>query len=125
MKTAGYLLSQSHQQLGEEELQTHTNTEMTGVNNFLLLLSVITKTRRGETFTHHLTQPPQQEAHSDVRGAREVELVAQSRREDEIVHVCGIERRVGGVGCSRRVFSSAPHCGVFVLRLPLRVRFPG
>lgn len=98
MKTAGYLLSQSHQQLGEEELQTHTNTEMTGVNDVLLLLSVIAQTRSGETSTHHLTQPPQQEAHTDVWGAREVELVAQSRREDEIVHVCGESADLVGGG---------------------------
>lgn len=38
-------------------------------------------------FPHHLAQPPQQEAHTDARGAGEVELVAQSRREDKIIHV--------------------------------------
>lgn len=78
-----YLLSQSHQQLGEEELQANTNTEMIGVINILLH----THTQSDEMFTHHLTQPPQQEAHTDVWGAREVELVAQSRRKDKIIHV--------------------------------------
>lgn len=40
-------------------------------------------------FPHHLTQPPQQEAHTDIWGAREVELVAQRRRKDKIIHVWG------------------------------------
>lgn len=44
-------------------------------------------------FTHHLTQPPQQEAHTDIWGAREVKLVAQSRRKDKIIHVWGKMRR--------------------------------
>lgn len=59
-------------------------------------------------FTHHLTQPPQQEAHTDIWGAREVELVAQSRRKDKIIHVWGksAERKKKdfGVQCSHHLF---------------------
>lgn len=38
-------------------------------------------------FTHHLKQPPQQEAHTNLRRAREVELVAQGGSKDKVVHV--------------------------------------
>lgn len=39
-------------------------------------------------FPHHLKQPPYQESHANLRGAREVELVAQRWSKDEVVDVC-------------------------------------
>lgn len=45
------------------------------------------KTHSYDIFPHHLKQSPQQETHADVRRAREVEFIAQSRSKDKIVHV--------------------------------------
>lgn len=61
-------------------------------------------------FTHHLTQPPHQEAHTDIWGAREVELVAKSRRENKIIHVWG--KSAGRSAMRRKIleFSSAIIC---------------
>lgn len=47
------------------------------------------KTHSYDISPHHLTQSPQQETHADVRRAREVEFVAQSRSKDKVVHVYG------------------------------------
>lgn len=38
-------------------------------------------------FTHHLEQPPQEETHTDLRRAREVELIAESWRKDKVIYV--------------------------------------
>lgn len=86
------------------------------------------KHRAVMVFTHHLTQPPQQEAHADIRGAREVELVAQSGREDEIIHVW---RRSDAQGGEKNkcffiiqfILFDAKMC--VCICVPLRVRLPG
>lgn len=41
-----------------------------------------------KTCPHHLKQSPEQETLANFGRAREVELVAQSRSKDKVVHVC-------------------------------------
>lgn len=48
------------------------------------------------SFTHHFKQPPQQEAHADLRRAWKVELIAQRRGKDEVIHVCRFSERKQG-----------------------------
>lgn len=57
-------------------------------DNCILQMCRNIKTQSCLMFTHHLTQPPQQEAKADIGRSGEVELVTQSRREDKIIHVC-------------------------------------